>query len=176
MSANGYPAEECIIFTSLIYICTLQVILVHCNCFHTFIKPSYPNRFAFKHFENTLHSLSSYILPYQEHKLSAILIQASQIALIVLFLVCKVFSFYCREKGIPKLACMQTDYKQAALNVMVVGNVVGELVKYVKNDFAPDLSYTTFCIGLSLGAHTCGFVGKSSKMVIDYFTMTILNY
>ena len=74
------------------------------------------------------------------------------------------------------LACMQTDYKQAALNVMVVGNIVGELVKYVKNDFAPDLSYTTFCIGLSLGAHTCGFVGKSSKKVIDYFRMAILIY
>ena len=74
------------------------------------------------------------------------------------------------------LVCMQTDYKQAALNVMVVGNVVGELVKYVKNDFAPDLSYTTFCIGLSLGAHTCGFVGKSSKMVIDYFRRINFNY
>ena len=63
------------------------------------------------------------------------------------------------------MACMDKSYKQAALNVMVVGNVVGELVKFTKNEFASDIDYTTFCIGLSLGGHTCGFIGKSSRMV-----------
>ena len=65
------------------------------------------------------------------------------------------------------LACLTGSYKQAALNVMVVGNVIGELVKHIKNEFAQDLSYTTFCIGLSLGAHSCGFIWKSSKMVFN---------
>ena len=69
------------------------------------------------------------------------------------------------------MACMKKSYKQAALNVMVVGNVVGELVKYMKNEFASDISYTTFCIGLSLGSHTCGFLGKSSKMVDKIFAI-----
>ena len=63
------------------------------------------------------------------------------------------------------LACMNRSYKQAALNTMAVGNVIGELVKHIKNGVAQDIPYTTFCIGLSLGAHTCGFIGKSSKMV-----------
>ena len=64
------------------------------------------------------------------------------------------------------LACMTGSYKQAALNVMVVGNVVGELVKHIKNEIAPDMPYTTICIGFSLGAHACGFIGKSSKLVL----------
>ena len=62
------------------------------------------------------------------------------------------------------MACLTSSYKQASLNAMVVGNVVGELVKHVKNEHA-DIQYETICIGLSLGAHTCGFIGKSSKMV-----------
>ena len=62
-------------------------------------------------------------------------------------------------------ACLTSSYKQAALNAMVVGNVVGELVKHVKKEHASDTEYETICIGLSLGAHNCGFIGKSSKMV-----------
>ena len=62
---------------------------------------------------------------------------------------------------------MTTSYKQAALNAMVVGNIVGELDKHIRNGLAKDETYTTFCIGLSLGAHVCGFIGKSSKMVIN---------
>ena len=64
-------------------------------------------------------------------------------------------------------ACMTTSYKQAALNALVVGNIVGELDKHIRNGLAKDEIYTTFCIGLSLGAHVCGFIGKSSKMVIN---------
>jgi hypothetical protein len=62
-------------------------------------------------------------------------------------------------------ACLLSSYKQAATNVPVVGNIVGELVKYIRSDFAESGSYTTFCIGFSLGAHNCGFIGKSSNMV-----------
>ena len=63
------------------------------------------------------------------------------------------------------LACQATPYKQAVTNVPVVGNVVGELVKSIKIH-AKETSYTTFCIGHSLGAHNCGFIGKSSKLVL----------
>ena len=66
--------------------------------------------------------------------------------------------------------CLLSSYKQASLNTMVVGNVVGELVKYIKNQHASDTEYTTICIGLSMGAHTCGFIGKYSKMV-KYLTI-----
>ena len=62
------------------------------------------------------------------------------------------------------LGCQAASYKQAATNVPVVGNVVGELVKSIKIH-AKQTAYTTFCIGLSLGAHNCGFIGKSSKLV-----------
>ena len=65
------------------------------------------------------------------------------------------------------MACMTRSYKQAALNTMVVGNVIGELVKHIDNKINNQWSYTTFCIGLSLGAHTCGFIGKSSNLVIN---------
>ena len=67
--------------------------------------------------------------------------------------------------GARTIACMTGSYKQASLNAMVVGNVVGELVKHIRNDIAKEHSYTTFCIGHSLGAHVCGFIGNSSNMV-----------
>ena len=63
------------------------------------------------------------------------------------------------------LGCLTSEYKQSALNSMVVGNVVGELVKHIKDELGEEKSYTTYCIGISLGAHLCGFVGKSSGMV-----------
>ena len=65
------------------------------------------------------------------------------------------------------MACMTRSYKQAALNTMVVGSVIGELVKHIDNKIDNQWSHTTLCIGLSLGAHTCGFIGKSSNMVIN---------
>ena len=64
-------------------------------------------------------------------------------------------------------ACLTSSYKQAATNTPVVGNVIGELVKYIKSDFAESISYTTYCIGVSLGAHNCGFIGKSSNLVYN---------
>ena len=76
-----------------------------------------------------------------------------------------------RQSGAMRTtACLTSSYKQASLNAMVVGNVVGELVKYIKNQHASDTEYTTICIGLSMGAHTCGFIGKYSKMV-KYLTI-----
>ena len=73
------------------------------------------------------------------------------------------------------LSCnLAPNYKQATVNVMVVGNVVGELVKYIKKEFASDITYTTMCIGHSLGAHVCGFIGKSSGMVRIVFQLQVL--
>ena len=66
------------------------------------------------------------------------------------------------------LACLTSSYKQSVTNVPVVGNLVGELVKYISSDFAENNTYTTYCIGLSLGAHNCGFIGKSSNMVNNF--------
>ena len=66
------------------------------------------------------------------------------------------------------LSCQLTPYKQAATNVPVVGNVVGELVKSIKIH-AKEKEYTTFCMGHSLGAHSCGFIGKSSKLVLGFY-------
>lgn len=68
------------------------------------------------------------------------------------------------------LACLTTYYKQAAANVLAVGAIIGGLDKYIRNEiWRPQWpnaeKYTTFCIGLSLGTHTCGFIGKSHKMV-----------
>ena len=61
-----------------------------------------------------------------------------------------------RQSGAMRTtACLTSSYKQASLNAMVVGNVVGELVKYIKSEHASDTEYTTICIGLSMGAHTC---------------------
>ena len=70
-------------------------------------------------------------------------------------------------------SCLKASYKQAATNVPVVGNVVGELVKYIKTDFAENISYTTYCIGFSLGAHNCGFIGKSSSMVDSFYAIVL---
>ena len=63
------------------------------------------------------------------------------------------------------LSCMTSSYKQAALNDYIVGNVVGEFVKQFKHDFSSETNFTTYCIGLSLGGHLCGFIGKTSKVV-----------
>ena len=70
------------------------------------------------------------------------------------------------------VACSVTSYKHSSLNAMVVGHVVGELDKHLRNDIARKQIYTTFCIGLSLGAHVCGFIGKSSKTVYPIITST----
>ena len=64
-----------------------------------------------------------------------------------------------------KTACFTQTYKQASLNAMAVGNTLGELVKHIKGNFANGRTYKSYCIGLSLGAHVCGFIGKSSGMV-----------
>ena len=64
-----------------------------------------------------------------------------------------------------KIACLTQTYKQASLNAMAVGNTLGELVKHIEANFANGRTYKSYCIGLSLGAHVCGFIGKSSGMV-----------
>ena len=64
-----------------------------------------------------------------------------------------------------RMACYTKTYKQASLNSMAVGNTLGELVKHIKRNFANGRTYKSYCIGLSLGAHVCGFIGKSSGMV-----------
>ena len=62
-------------------------------------------------------------------------------------------------------------YGTATVNTMVVGILVGELDKHIGAEdwgMGKDThkrKYTTYCIGLSLGAHLCGFIGKSHKMV-----------
>ena len=50
---------------------------------------------------------------------------------------------------------------RAALNSMVVGNMVGKLTANIGRQLA---NLKTFCIGNSLGAHLCGFAGKEYKM------------
>ena len=64
-----------------------------------------------------------------------------------------------------KIACLTQTYKQASLNAMAVGNTLGELVKHIEENLANGRTYKSYCIGLSLGAHVCGFIGKSSGMV-----------
>ena len=64
-----------------------------------------------------------------------------------------------------RMACYTKTYKQASLNSMAVGNTLGELVKHIKGNFANGRRYESYCIGLSLGAHLCGFIGKSSGLV-----------
>ena len=70
-----------------------------------------------------------------------------------------------------KMACYTKTYKQASLNSMAVGNTLGELVKHIKVNFANGRRYESYCIGLSLGAHLCGFIGKSSGMVRTSMTI-----
>ena len=70
-----------------------------------------------------------------------------------------------------KTACLTQTYKQASLNAMAVGNTLGELVKHIEANFANGRTYTSYCIGLSLGAHVCGFIGKSSGMVCTSKTL-----
>ena len=64
-----------------------------------------------------------------------------------------------------KTACLTQTYKQASLNAMAVGNTLGELVRHIEGNYANGRTYKSYCIGLSLGAHVCGFIGKSSGMV-----------
>ena len=70
-----------------------------------------------------------------------------------------------------KMACYTKTYKQASLNTMAVGNTLGELVKHIEGNFANGRKYESYCIGLSLGAHLCGFIGKSSGMVCTPMTI-----
>ena len=52
-------------------------------------------------------------------------------------------------------------YLKAASNTMVVGHLVGKLIESI----IPNLNQNvkTFCIGHSLGAHVCGFAGKTKQ-------------
>ena len=70
-----------------------------------------------------------------------------------------------------RTACYTKTYKQASLNSMAVGNTIGELLKHIEGNFANGRKYESYCIGLSLGAHLCGFIGKSSGMVCTPMTI-----
>lgn len=48
------------------------------------------------------------------------------------------------------------EYKRAARNTKIVGRKIAEFIR--TNEIDPSLAY---CIGHSLGAHCCGFVGKN---------------
>lgn len=54
------------------------------------------------------------------------------------------------------------DYPQAAANTRVTGAEIALIAKKLQDerDVNPDSCY---CIGHSLGAHTCGFAGKRAK-------------
>ena len=58
-------------------------------------------------------------------------------------------------------------YRTPAVNSMVVGRHIGllnriivERITQLNNPVAP---YSTFCVGHSLGAHVCGFMGKTTN-------------
>ena len=61
------------------------------------------------------------------------------------------------------------NYQTPAVNTMVVGRHLGLLNQIIgdrisqKNQFIQDAQYSTFCVGHSLGAHVCGFMGKTTN-------------
>ena len=66
--------------------------------------------------------------------------------------------------------CSIKSFRSAAINTMIVGILVGELDNYIRNDLrsatqSETKRYTTYCIGLSMGSHVCGFIGKTHNRV-----------
>ena len=59
----------------------------------------------------------------------------------------------------PVLRIAGIDYGTSAVNTWPVGTVIA----YVHDEITRDINTLTYCIGLSLGAHVCGFFGKKTR-------------
>ena len=55
-----------------------------------------------------------------------------------------------------------TGYSSAASNTMIVGNALGKLTESIYE--TSNQNVKTFCVGHSLGAHVCGFTGKTKQL------------
>ena len=56
----------------------------------------------------------------------------------------------------------KSKYLAAASNTMIVGHAVGKLTEYLLQTAGENVR--SFCIGHSLGAHVCGFIGKTKQL------------
>ena len=68
-----------------------------------------------------------------------------------------------------KVCCYRQDftYGTAAVNIWPIANVLGYLHKEIGDLNEAFAQTDTYCIGLGLGAHLCGFFGKALKELPD---------
>ena len=55
-------------------------------------------------------------------------------------------------------------YSSAASSTMVIGHALGKLTQLLKTSNEDNTIKKSFCIGHSLGAHVCGFAGKTTQL------------
>ena len=64
---------------------------------------------------------------------------------------------------IDKLPHGRSNYLKAAPNTMLIGYLLGQLHEILMTELPDNCNSKTFCIGHSLGAHVCGYMGKTSS-------------
>ena len=57
-------------------------------------------------------------------------------------------------------------YSSAAATTMVIGHALGKLTESI-HEGSNNSNMKTFCVGHSLGAHVCGFTGKTKTNLLD---------
>ena len=77
----------------------------------------------------------------------------------------------CHPRSLPwKPLILPLNYGVASANTWAVGNILAYVNRKISLAFTTK-SYTTSCIGHSLGAQVCGFFGKMSKKLVPKITV-----
>ena len=65
---------------------------------------------------------------------------------------------------IDKLPHGRSNYLKAAPTTMLIGYLLRQLHEILMTELPDHINSKTFCIGHSLGAHICGYMGKTSSL------------